>query len=148
MVRLHDQSIFLCLLFEIRASAFLRARYADVEYIRARLEDRTGGATEISDDEWYDEFERYSHPEFQNAITKLRKSYERFYGKGQGSEVVDILGGVPSPIESERGEALAKGEAIRNRARRGHSEGLLIAVYAIWSSWALRVARAVSRLSR
>jgi hypothetical protein len=110
--RLHDQSIFLCLLSEIRAFAFLRARYADVEYIRARLEDRSGRATEISDDEWYDEFERYSHPEFQNAITKLRKNYERFYGKGQGSEVVDILGDVPSPIVTERGEALAKREAV------------------------------------
>jgi hypothetical protein len=67
--RFHDQSIFVCLLSEIRAFAFSRSCPDNVEYIRRRLAARLQRQSIRSEEPIegiIDEFERYSHPAYRN----------------------------------------------------------------------------------
>ncbi len=116
---LHDQSIFVCLLSEIRAFTFLRTRTSNVDYTRRRFADRLrpqrNGSERLATsreqiDEAYDELECYSHPAFSRAIRKLLENYDSYYGKGLGNDVADILAGYA--IDIEIGSALTESKVV------------------------------------
>jgi hypothetical protein len=104
----HDQSIFVCLLSEIRAFAFSRSCPDNVEYLRRRLAARLPRQSIRSEERiegMIDEFERYSHPAYRESLQILCEEYHRYYEneKGVGSDIVATLCGRSSPVEIDSG---------------------------------------------
>jgi hypothetical protein len=84
---MHDDSIFVCLMSEIRAFIVLKKMQDNAPYIRDRLEARLSpphlGTLE--------ELESYLHPVYAAAVCKMCDKYTKFYGDDVGIEIIHKL---------------------------------------------------------
>jgi hypothetical protein len=84
---LHDDSIFICLMSEIRAFVFLRGLNDNGAYISERLDARLRPPVFGT----HEELESYLHPAYAVAVRKMCTSYEQFYEDNIGKEIIEKL---------------------------------------------------------
>ena len=84
---LHDDSIFVCLMSEIRAFAFLKDLPDNATYISRRLDARMQPPVYRT----HEELESYLHPEYAASVRKVCANYLEFYGDNVGEDVIEKL---------------------------------------------------------
>jgi hypothetical protein len=84
---LHDDSIFVCLMSEIRAFAFLKDLTDNATYISRRLEARLQPPVFRT----HEELESYLHPAYAASVRKVCANYLPFYEDNVGKDVIEKL---------------------------------------------------------
>jgi hypothetical protein len=83
----HDNCIFVCLISEIRAFAFLRKHYGQTEYIGMRLEKRL----EVANGRSFEALESYLREEYAIGVARLRGMYENYYPDHFGMDIITAI---------------------------------------------------------
>jgi hypothetical protein len=84
---LHDDSIFVCMMSEIRAFVFLAGMKDNVTYIRDRLDARLQRPVFRT----HEELESYLHPAYIVAVRKMCEKYKEFYNEDLDKVIVEKL---------------------------------------------------------